>query len=590
MNDCRGLSSRWLLVRLASAFALALFVPSAQAQEPPEAVNTNTSAGPRTTLHGFVRNSASGEPLPRALVSISGDASSGALTDSDGRFEIPNVPVGPQELEIIKPGFMDPFAGAEGYPGNPRSFAHNVIVAVGMSDIDFTLAPVNSIHGVIQLSTGDPAHAIQVTLLRRTIQDGRVVWQTNGTTRTNSEGIYRFGGLADGTYALYTNVTIDSDAATDIIDMEREQNVMRSGFASVFYADARDVTGAAKIQLSGGQQAEVDVNLTSEPFHPVNAIVGFPTRARSLLGSQDGGALNVSVQVMDSAGHTLVYTPHYDATAQTVQALLPDGAYSFVVICTSQRSASSRPDVFSGQVDFSVTGHTVSNLRIPLAAVRTIPVQVTITRTGLPAAQGGDSGSVLSVSGEGITITLSQTGAWLSDGMVTSFAQGSSTGPLQSAYAPPGSYWVHTNIAQRGLCEYSFTAGGTNIAREPLTVGFAGVSVPLSLALRDDCASLKLSLPASMSAPAVGEEPFYTVYVVPDFDSTTDVIPQTLRASTGASITLTGLTPGDYHVYAFNRPRALEYRNPAVLSRLHGQPVTLSPGTSHELILEADRR
>jgi hypothetical protein len=107
--------------------------------------------------------------------------------------------------------------------------------------------------------------------------------------------------------------------------------------------------------------------------------------------------------------------------------------------------------------------------------------------------------------------------------------------------------------------------------------------------LRDDCAQLTLSLPESVGLSA-GEEPYYTVYVVPDFDSTEDVVPQTLRPSTGGRITLTGLTPGNYHVYTFARPVALEYRNPAVLASLPGQAVALAPGAEAELAVEVTQQ
>ena len=124
-------------------------------------------------------------------------------------------------------------------------------------------------------------------------------------------------------------------------------------------------------------------------------------------------------------------------------------------------------------------------------------------------------------------------------------------------------------------------------AREPLVIGIAGASATLSLALRDDCASLTLSLPSAVAGNVAGVEKFYTVYAVPDFDSTSDVVPQTLRPSTGGKVTLSGLSPGPYHVYAFDRPVALEYRNPAALAGLAnaGQAVTLSPGANTDLVV-----
>jgi hypothetical protein len=117
----------------------------------------------------------------------------------------------------------------------------------------------------------------------------------------------------------------------------------------------------------------------------------------------------------------------------------------------------------------------------------------------------------------------------------------------------------------------------------------AGTTAPLVLSLRDDCAGLTLSLPESVGV-AAGEEPFYTVYVVPDFDSTTDVVPQTLRPSTGGRIKLTGLTPGNYHVFTFDRPMALAYRDPAALASLPGQAITLAPDADAELTIEVPQR
>jgi hypothetical protein len=128
------------------------------------------------------------------------------------------------------------------------------------------------------------------------------------------------------------------------------------------------------------------------------------------------------------------------------------------------------------------------------------------------------------------------------------------------------------------------------MARDPLVIGLPSAVGPLNLTLRDDCASLTVALPASMSVPKAGEEPFYTIYVVPDFESTVDVVPQTLRASSGARITLEGLTPGNYHVYAFRRPVALEYRNSAVLSGLYGQEVALVPGSASDLVVKAGQQ
>ncbi|WP_348262099.1 carboxypeptidase regulatory-like domain-containing protein [Telmatobacter sp. DSM 110680] len=548
--------------------------------------NEPTKPNQLAVVHGLVRNGASGEPLPRALVRINGDASTGVLTDGQGRFEINDVPEGPQEFTVIKPGFID--QAEAGDAGNSHEYGHNIIVVAQMGDVTFGMVPVNSIRGQIQLSTGDVAQGITVSLLRRTVQDGRAVWQNEANAKTNSDGVYRFGGLADGFYAVYTEPAMDSEAANNLVETGSGKNVARDGYASVFYPDARDFASAARIRVSGGEQAQANISLTLEPFQSVTATVTMP---RAISGAGE----NVGVQVTDAQAHPLSYTAQYDAATHTVQASLPDGTYSFVVTQTTNpphlmRTTESESDralgaIFDsqsaiGEVSFAVAGHPVSNLRIPLSQQGSNPIEVTVEHGANGSQSSGDPR---------IFVTVSQAGGGLGDGIVNSYAEGASTGPLRGQHPAPGSYWVHTSIAPRGLCEASFTAGGASLAHEPLVLGASGSTSPLVLTLRDDCARLTLSLPDSVGLSA-GEEPYYIVYAVPDFDSTEDVIPQTLRPSTGGRITLTGLTPGNYHVYTFSRPVALEYRNPAVLAALPGQAIALAPGAEADLAVEVPQR
>jgi hypothetical protein len=603
-------SGRWIAVLLLAsvcvslqAFALPLQEPvpsespdQPQQQEPdaqtspPQQPNT----GPRAAVHGLVKNSATGEPLPRALVRIEGDATSGSLTDGEGRFEIAAVPIGPQAFQVLKPGFHDDVA----IPGVSNKFVamqrshneHNVMVAADMPEIIFSMAPNNSIRGQIELSTGEPAQSIGVMLLRRAVQEGRSVWQAATAARTNSDGVYRFAGLADGEYALYTEPAMDSDMTGYTVAAGSDAQVARSGFGSLFYPDAHDLAGAAKIALSGGQQMQANLSLPLEPFHMVRATVVLPSGRKS---AADRDGMNYTGVISDAMGHQLSYVAQYDQATHTVQAMLPDGTYSMLVTAVNSRQAvtlgvSGRYSVpggsggspLTGQVEFSVAGHPISTLRVPLVGQQTNPVQVSVMHSGTPTPSNG-------ATNDQVFITLSQAGGWITDGMVSTFAEGSiSSGALETSFMAPGSYWVHTNISQRGTCLASFTAGGASLAREPLVLGISGTSAPLTLALRDDCADLKLSLPGTVGTPYFGEEPFYTVYVVPDFDSTTDVTPLTLRPSSGGVLTLDNMTPGNYHVYTFTAPVELEYRNPDALAEFRGQALTLTPGETNNLLIE----
>ena len=304
---------------------------------------------PLVTVQGVVRNAATGEPLPRALVRLEGDASTGALTDGDGRFEIEGLPAGPQIFEVVRPGFVDRPAGSQAMAlDDTAGFTHNVVVAAGMPGLEFTMAPTSAIRGQIELSTGDPAQGIEVQLLKRAVQDGRAVWQAAGTSRTNSEGTYRFSGLADGTYAGYTNPAMDSDQATNFVVPGSGANVAREGFASVFYPDARDLAGAAKIHLENGEQAQANLLLTLEPFHLVTATVTGPD-ARLGASAADRQGISYSASVEDAQGHQLPYVALYNEAAKTIQTLLPDGTYSLLLTATPRFTMRVSPGEHGAQ-------------------------------------------------------------------------------------------------------------------------------------------------------------------------------------------------------------------------------------------------
>jgi hypothetical protein len=588
----RSLRASWLALVLCCA-ALS---PAQDTSEP-----STTSQPPPTTslatVHGLVRNAATGSPIPRALVRVEGDAIAGALTDGDGRFELPGLPTGPQELSVIKPGFVDEFAAAarSRVETEPSEFAHNVIVTAEMPDVVFAMEPLNAIRGQILLSSGEPAQSIGVTLSKQTVEDGRLAWRTGPHTSTNADGIFRFGGLSDGTYVVYTEPAMESESASVFVAPASASNLERSGYPAQFYPQAHDLATAARIQLTGGETAEADLSLTLEPFHEVTATALFPGNREPRNTASGLPSVSYSARLSDQQGHPLPYTPQYDQATHSVQALLPDGNYSLALTAEALRvtpnergglSIGRDPTHFVGSVNFSVATHGINNLRIPLAAVRSNPVQVNLIRSGAPQTDGGPDRS------DAVLLTLTDAGGSNGDGMVSTYAEGSVSESLSTTYTQPGSYWVHTNLHDKRFCEGSLMAGGANLGREPLVLGLTGPTEPLILTLRDDCASLTLSLPAALTALVAGEEPFYTVYVVPEFDSTTDVIPQTLRASTGGTITLHSLTPGTYHVYAFTKPIALAYHDRDVLAKLPnpGQEIELAPGEKANLVLEVPQQ
>jgi hypothetical protein len=561
------------------------------AESPPLAASDTALPAALATVRGVVRNAITGQPLARVLVEIEGDASTGALSDGDGRFELAGVPVGPQTIRVRKPGFHDRSYATEDADYQDDGPAHSVLVAAEMPPLDFRLSPTSAIHGRVELSTGDPAQGITLKLLKQVVRNGRAVWAQNGETRTNGDGAYRFAGLPSGVYAVYTLPAFESETAVSVVAAGAK--LVRNGYASVFYPEAREFADATRIRLKGGKEAEANLLLTLEPLYTVKATAIMPNgKPFSNNGPSEDSSNRPTVVVLDTAGHQLAYTGQFDPVTQMIQVDLPDGAYTIVVLLKGvennigiTNNQGQEQANFLGFIEISVDGHALSNLRIPLSTAPGWPIQLRTVRSIAQTNMNQGTRSLVSVT------TTKAGDAPMGETVGDSTAQFAGPELLKLA-AGPGPDWISTDVNDRSLCLDSFSAGGINLAREPLNVALGASAPPMELTLRDDCGILALSLPPMLAAFLPGDEPFYTVYMVPDFDTTSDIPPMNMHPSSGATLTVDGLTPGNYHVYTFDRPVRLEYRNPAVLEalRTQGQAVTVTAGTTSNLVLEVPRR
>jgi hypothetical protein len=562
----------------------AVLAAQAAAQPPQEtpgaSPDPNAALGAPVTVHGVVMNAATGEPLPRALVQINGGAGEAVLTDGDGRFEVAGVPLGPSVFVLTKPGFEDAPGAENGFLlRDLRGYSHNVFVTADTAELVFSMRPTNAIRGHIELSTGDAAQNIGLMLFQRQIQNGHSAWRVTSSTRTNADGNFHFAHLDDGDYVIRAGPAPEAEMSGQPAP-DRGREAPWNGYTEVYFPDARDFSGAGRIHVAGGEQAEANVTMRLEAFHAVSATVELPPQLRI-----SGAESMIDTEIVGAEGMPAPYGFQFDPGSGKFWGRLPDGTFTIRFTATRSGSlpvsgnglVSLLNSPMTGQTDVTVAGHPVTK-RIAMGPMVSSPLQVMVARTR--SAGSGSPGN----HGE-VFVEITQAGA-VSDGGQSAFAQGSGPGMIDTTPPAPGKYWVHTIIADSSLCEGSFTAGGSSLGREPLTVGLGGATAPLTLMLRDDCATLKVSLPGSLAGMTAGEEPAYTVYLVPDFDATVGDESRTLRASTETSFTFTSLTPGSYHVYVFTAPVNLEYRNRDVLAGLHGQGVTLTPGESGNLVLE----
>ncbi len=588
-SELRSSFGTWLSVDCCGIQSIPSTGQESEAQQPPSAA----SAGPPVTVHGIVRNASTGEPLPRALVRIDDEVEAGALTDGEGRFEIPGISQGPHGFSVVKPNFSSKVENGdfEGY------VPHLVHVAAEMPELALALSPLNAISGHVLLTNGEPAIGIGLTLLKLTVQDGRASWMEMDSHQTTPGGEFRFYGLEDGSYTIMTQPEFDNEkASAPACNGPAPAKV--EGYPAVFYPYAADSAGAERIELAGGHQAEANLTLTLAPFHEIQVAMG-----KQAPGSQ----WQFNSTLMDHSGQRLNYPLREDEKTHSVCAYLPDGSYTLTVEGSAQDNMVSfqggragpqgnRAKTLAGLLDFTVEGQAQGHLRVQLSSGLSTPVHLHY-EPGAPAPKQPPSGGQNDPEGaepepEPLGLWAIRGGGSAPRGGMMESAERTDADLYQFDMVAPGSYWIHGSANRSGICLGAVTAGGVNLAQTPWVAGAQGTGPAIEVVLRTDCARLTLELPATLTADLPGEEPVLFLYLVPEFDSVQPVRQTTAVPSSGATVSLEDLTPGNYRVYVFDTPKSLEYRNPAAMDRLSakGQPVTLSPGGSANLILEIPAR
>lgn len=187
---------------------------------------------------GVVKHARTGAPVADAVVSVPGQPRSRVLTDPDGSFLSPSLPLGSVELEITARGFEAARVRAE-------------VVATTPAPIEVALAPVAEpakVHGRITAPDGRPIAGGLV----------RFVGPTTAEVRTDAGGVYS-ATLAAGTYAAH------AEAPT---------------------AFSRDV----KLTLRAGEDQDAWFTLKPRPATPGVRVVGDRLSLRRPIGWKPGPA------------------------------------------------------------------------------------------------------------------------------------------------------------------------------------------------------------------------------------------------------------------------------------------------------------
>lgn len=495
---------------------------------------------------GVVKNSLTGQPIERALVDGQIDA---AFTDSEGRFELHLQCGGYALLQARRPGYSNP-RGAE---------THSVRVEPDSDEVAINLIPMSTITGHVSVSNGGDPSDLYFLAYKAGYWHGHVRWNSAGQAKTDSNGTFRMYELdSPGRYLLC------SQQAQEHFGVPSTRNVTY-GYPTTCYPLSMGTGSDGLLQLAPGQQAEVEISITRQPFYRVSIFEGRPQGQRQGLNvySYNGANVNASLRWKDED--------------QTWEAWLPNGMYYV-------ESHSWGPSPAYGRLDIKVADSGVSGLKmnaLPLA-----PVEVVIHK--LFTAKSNEQ--PMDEANPGLEMELIPVEPRLEGsggGIALRHEEGDEPGHFETQGVTPGRYWVQAFYFGGGYVS-ALSSGATDLTREPLVIGPGNSVPPIEVTVRNDGGTIECTLNhvpvaevPNQSGVISGLMPnapvAYAIPAGPRFSR----LPQSSFSPSG-SLRLENLAPGLYHVVALSRFRDLDNVDPTELANLsaQGKTVRVEAGTS----------
>lgn len=326
------------VLMVALALGLAPAAMASRAQSPPQpprapaapprdarAAKTDTAA-----IRGRV-TSADGRPLRRAQIRATAPElreARTANTDTEGNYELGELPAGRYTLRVSRSGFV-PLAYGQRYPGEL-----NIPVRLGageaIGNVDFVLPRAGVIAGRILDEVGDPISGVSVYAMQlRYFMGKRRLVPIDMTGRTDDTGQYRVVGLTPGEYYVMASSRESWVAG-------KERTVM--SFGPTYYPGAPSAATAQRVKVGLGQEVSaIDFALV---VGRAAAIDGVALNASG--GPIPGARISVSQEVrgpnsmsMSSVGST---TAGADGTFRLVN--IPPGEYKL----SSRGAEQSSPE------------------------------------------------------------------------------------------------------------------------------------------------------------------------------------------------------------------------------------------------------
>jgi hypothetical protein len=414
-----------------------------------------------------------------------------------------------------------------------------ITVGPNTAPVALTLVPESVIEGRVFRDTDEPVENAQVQVISDQIAGGRRVLQVTGNWSTDDAGEYRIENLTPGKYYVQVmqQAVFGEQLAFNWLNGSAAGGSSREVYPEQFYPNAPDFASAQALSLKPGETAQVNFTLSPKAGIRVSGVLA-PAAPNGIFAS-----------LQDASGEETQIGIQFDPrTGRWTLPIVPPGAWNLVF-----RAQNQPGDAYYAEQQIEARGSDIDNVRILLQPLPPIPVHV---------VNAADTG------GQSVQVRLIPQKARLNRQEFGAATDGANpAGPLLIRDVTPGTYTAVVQANGQG-CVDSVLSGNVDLTRDPLVVALGSPPQPIQVTLRQDCATLDVTVQSQDHARAV------SVILVSDSQA---FEPSVTYVGAGSQTQFAPLMPGLYRLYAVFNLNNLEYTNPEALRNLEGQEITLAP-------------
>ena len=554
---------------LAACTLLMLTISFATPQDPP-----------KSSIEGVVEDAGTGGPVANARVTLmrSHAVAAGLLvpaalpattTDREGRYVFTGIEAGTYRVAVAAEGYA---SQEYGQPVLGRSEGTFLTVTAGQAvkDIRVRLTPTGTVTGYIRTNAGQPAVGVQVRLVAPMYgPTGERRLASAGAGKANDRGEYRIYWVTPGRYYLVAgslDAPFGSYQSIESGGLGGSPNEYQTGsYGVTFHPGVSDVNDAAMVTAQSGAELKLDLVVARERYRVRGRVIDarsgqWPANAQVTLGRR---------RLLEGAAGSFVRTiPEYNPVDGTFEIRdVPTGLYYLSV---NVPAGGPPGNGASGPIPVTVSGSDVDSVLATVEPYVSIPGQLTIEGQELPAPEWNRLHVFLNLSSAGRRLTDTSYGAIGG----------------QSAFNPNGAFTI--NNVMGGEYRLYFMSppnyyikearyNGADVLNGPLRVS-SSTPGDLAIVLSSKTGTIAGTVIDFQGQPGRGVQ----AILIPDEHRDRSDLYRTATTDEAGRVTLTGVAPGNYKLFAWEALEQYAYYDPQVLDLFErqGTPVHISESST----------